>query len=94
MSEYVFNHKENFNVFIPTILNTPIGIILRHNWSKNKAMYDDPNKIIGYMKEEYITEDLKAYLYRLIIWIQNPILIDNYKLSYCVHISNSNNRHD
>ena len=65
VSEYVFNHREHFNVFVPTILNTPIGMVLRHNWSKNQAIYDDPNKIIGYTREERVTEDLKAYPFRL-----------------------------
>ena len=65
VSEYVFNHREHFNVFVPTILNTPIGLILRHNWSKNQAIYDDPNKIISYTREERVTEDLKAYPFRL-----------------------------
>jgi hypothetical protein len=40
-SEYVFNNREHFNVFVPTILNTPIGLVLRHNWSKNQAIYDE-----------------------------------------------------
>jgi len=61
VSEYVFNHREHFNVFVPTILNTPIGLILRH---KSHTIYDDTNKIIGYTREERVTEDLKAYPFR------------------------------
>jgi hypothetical protein len=41
ISNYVFENKENFIIFIPDILNTPIGKVLRHNWCKNQKMYDD-----------------------------------------------------
>jgi len=41
ISNYVFENKEKFTIFIPDILNTPIGKVLRHNWFKNKKMYDD-----------------------------------------------------
>jgi hypothetical protein len=41
ISKYVFENKENFTIFIPDILNTPIGNVLRHNWLKNQKMYDD-----------------------------------------------------
>ena len=41
ISKYVFENKENFTIFIPDIMNTPIGKVLRHNWCKNKKMYDD-----------------------------------------------------
>jgi hypothetical protein len=41
ISNYIFENKENFVVFIPDILNTPIGKVLRHNWCKNQKMYDD-----------------------------------------------------
>lgn len=41
ISKYVFENKENFTIFIPDILNTPIGKVLRHNWCKNQKMYDD-----------------------------------------------------
>jgi hypothetical protein len=41
ISKYIFENKENFTIFIPDILNTPIGKVLRHNWLKNQKMYDD-----------------------------------------------------
>lgn len=47
ISNYVFNNKEYFDIFIPDILNTPLGKILRHNWLKNKKMYDDLNDLIS-----------------------------------------------
>lgn len=45
ISKYIFENKENFVIFIPNILNTPIGAVLRHNWRKNKQMYYDLNKL-------------------------------------------------
>lgn len=46
ISNFVYENKENFYVFKPTILNTPSGIVVRHNWHKDKKMYDDMNYII------------------------------------------------
>jgi hypothetical protein len=43
ISKYIFENKDNFVIFIPDILNTPIGKVLRHNWLKNNKMYDDLN---------------------------------------------------
>jgi hypothetical protein len=46
ISKYIFENKENFVIFVPDILNTPIGKVLRHNWWKNKQMYIDLDKNI------------------------------------------------
>jgi len=43
ISKYIFENKEKFTIFIPDILNTPIGKVLRHNWLKNEKMYNDLN---------------------------------------------------
>lgn len=53
ISKYIFENKEKFTIFIPDILNTPLGKVLRHNWFKNQKMYDDLNEIIA-LKDEYI----------------------------------------
>jgi hypothetical protein len=45
ISQYIFENKDNFIIFIPDILNTPLGKVLRHNWLKNKKMYDDLNAL-------------------------------------------------
>jgi hypothetical protein len=45
ISNYIYENKDKFVIFVPDILNTPIGKILRHNWRKNKKMYDDLNKL-------------------------------------------------
>jgi len=43
ISNYIFENKEQFIIFIPKVLNTPDGMVLRHNWGKNKKMYNDMN---------------------------------------------------
>lgn len=45
ISNYIFENKEKFVIFIPHILNTPMGEVLRHNWCKNQRMYIDLNKL-------------------------------------------------
>ena len=54
ISKYIFENKENFTIFIPDILNTPLGKVLRHNWCKNQKMYDDLNEIIIALKNQDI----------------------------------------
>jgi hypothetical protein len=46
ISNYVFDNKSHFNIFVPDVLNTPIGKVLRHNWLKNEKMYSDMNNIL------------------------------------------------
>lgn len=41
MSNYVYEHRNDFMIFKPHIINTPDGRILRHNWWKNSKMYQD-----------------------------------------------------
>jgi hypothetical protein len=45
ISKYIFENKKKFTIFIPEILNTPIGNILRHNRLKNNKMYNDLTKL-------------------------------------------------
>lgn len=52
ISNYVFENKKKFVVFVPDILNTPIGKVLRHNWFKNKKMYEDIDTLIYSDKNE------------------------------------------
>jgi hypothetical protein len=64
ISNYVFNHKEDFDIFVPDILNTPLGKVLRHNWHKTQRMYEDlyyliANNIIDADNTEF---DLKKYI--------------------------------
>ena len=47
ISNYIFENKDSFNIFVPDILNTPIGKILRHNWLKNQTMYNDLDKLLN-----------------------------------------------
>jgi len=60
ISNYIFENKENFVIFIPDTLNTPIGKVLRHNWLKNQQMYDDLNKLIQ-SKIEDVCADATFY---------------------------------
>ena len=52
ISKYIFENKEKFTIFLPDILNTPVGKVLRHNWRKNQKMYDDLNEIIALKNED------------------------------------------
>jgi hypothetical protein len=52
ISKYIFENKEKFVIFIPDILNTPIGKVLRHNWPKNKKMYDDLSSLYCDIKND------------------------------------------
>jgi hypothetical protein len=61
ISNYVFNHKEDFYTFIPDILNTPVGKVLRHNWWKNKRMYDD----LHYLIANNVIEIDKMYFFHI-----------------------------
>lgn len=47
ISDCIYNNKNKFLIFEPTILNTPNGIILRHNWWKDIKLYDDADKILN-----------------------------------------------
>jgi hypothetical protein len=47
ISNFVYENREKFIIFKPEIFNTPVGIVLRHNWLKNKKMYDDLHDIIN-----------------------------------------------
>jgi len=41
ISKAVHQKKDQFYIYRPDVLNTPIGKILRHNWSKSSRMYRD-----------------------------------------------------
>lgn len=45
ISNYIFENKKDFTIFVPDILNTTIGKVLRHNWPKNEKMHYDLNKL-------------------------------------------------
>jgi hypothetical protein len=47
ISKYIFNNKNDFNIFIPEILNTPLGLVFRHNWFKTPQMYTDLYNLIN-----------------------------------------------
>lgn len=47
ISNFVYENRDQFMIFKPEIFNTPVGIVLRHNWNKDKKMYDDLHDIIN-----------------------------------------------
>jgi len=62
ISNYIFKNKDLFNIFIPDILNTPLGKVIRHNWCKSSKMYKDLNSLINSNKQD-------IYKFSLINWI-------------------------
>ena len=62
ISDFVFNHRDNFMVFVPDIMNTPIGKVLRHNWLKNEKMYEDLNQLMVLKKEDMDTTPFQIKL--------------------------------
>jgi len=60
VSKYIFENKDNFIIFVPDILNTPLGKILRHNWLKNIVMYNDLNSLL--MSKETLANDKSTFL--------------------------------
>jgi len=46
IGNYIFNNKDKYIIFVPDILNTPFGQILRHNWCKSKKMFDDLEELL------------------------------------------------
>jgi len=63
ISNYVFQHKDDFTIFVPSVLNTPKGEVLRHNWWKGKKMYMDLHRLFYdllrkiYNKSTFIEND-------------------------------------
>ena len=41
ISQIIYNYREHFLIFIPEVINTPYGEILRHNWWKSHKMFAD-----------------------------------------------------
>jgi len=51
ISKFIYKNKKKFIIFVPDILNTPIGKILRHNWGKNNKMYKDLIRLLSIKNE-------------------------------------------
>ena len=54
ISKYIFKNKIDFLILNDNIINTPDGIIIRHNWWKNDKMINDMNIIIEDLKRGII----------------------------------------
>lgn len=46
ISNWIFEHKSDFMIFKPDILNTPYGRVFRHNWCKNHRLFEDVMTIL------------------------------------------------
>ena len=46
ISNHIFKRRDDFLIFIPHLLNTPDGIILRHSWWKNTKLFGDMYAIL------------------------------------------------
>lgn len=65
ISNAVYKHRDNFFIFIPNCLNTPLGSVLRHNWQKNEKMYEDLRQLNGMTSSLVYTKFyMDAYLDR------------------------------
>jgi hypothetical protein len=53
ISNYIYENKDHFFIFVPELLNTPDGLILRHNWHKSQKIFLDMERIL---KEPIITD--------------------------------------
>ena len=47
ISNFVYKNRNDFFIFDFTILNTPDGKVIRHNWFKNSKMHKDLNYLIN-----------------------------------------------
>jgi hypothetical protein len=54
ISTNIFENKDQFTIFVPDILNTPIGKVLRHNWLKNDKMFNDLNYLSNLSDEDLL----------------------------------------
>jgi hypothetical protein len=62
ISKYVFENKVFFVIFIPDILNTPIGKVLKHNWYKNEKMHNDLDELISIITNENFHIDKTIFI--------------------------------
>jgi hypothetical protein len=60
---YILQHKSDFIIFQPDVLNTPNGSGLRHNWTKKQQMYNDLNALLNDCNIELNTQfDINNYI--------------------------------
>jgi hypothetical protein len=46
ISNYVYEHRNEFMIFVPNIINTPQGMVIKHNWQKNQTMFHELGHIL------------------------------------------------
>lgn len=47
ISDFVYDHRDDFIVFVPNVINTPRGMVLKHNWQKNQTMFYELRHILS-----------------------------------------------
>jgi len=57
ISKFVYEHRTDFIIYKPEVFNTPVGIVLRHNWNKNEKMYVDLHEAVN--NQEYTSSPVK-----------------------------------
>jgi hypothetical protein len=62
ISNYIFENKDDFYIFQPDVLNTPLGKVLRHNWFKNRIMIQDLQKICNLSKEDIVNNNVTFHI--------------------------------
>jgi hypothetical protein len=50
IGDIIFKYREQFIVFLPDILNTSYGSVLRHNWWKNQNLFSDLYELLDINK--------------------------------------------
>jgi len=63
ISNRIFQKKEDFVILSTEILNTPYGIILKHNWRKNNRMYYDLYEMLEKAYQFPITKPMNIFEY-------------------------------
>ena len=38
ISDYIYEHRNDFIIFLPNVINTPCGMVIKHCWQKNQTM--------------------------------------------------------
>lgn len=59
ISNFVYKNRNDFIIYKPEVFNTPVGIVIKHNWNKNEKMYVDLHETAN--EQEY-SNSPKAFI--------------------------------
>jgi len=57
LSNFIYEHKDDFMVFKPPIVNTPLGAVIRHNWWKTHKMFFDLYELLDHFHKNQIPKN-------------------------------------